>query len=73
MTRRRRTIILATLAGLAVLALASPDHRADIRILTHEADDTAPQKMQAAVDLGPIAVSVLVTWSKRFAAPSERY
>ena len=36
---------------------------ADIRILTHDASDPTPHKVMAALDLGLIAVSVLVTWT----------
>ena len=73
MTKRRRNFVIAAVAGLALLALVSPDRRADIRILTHQTEDKAPQKMQAVLDLGLIAVSVLVTWSKRLVAPSDSY
>lgn len=65
MPSRRRKIAIAAVAGLALAALASHDHRADIEILTHRAGDSAPQRMQAVIDLGVIAVSVLVTWSGR--------
>ena len=65
MGKRSRTILLAVLAVLGLLAFASPDHRADIRILTHRPGDLAPQKAQAVVDLGLASISVLVTWSKR--------
>jgi hypothetical protein len=68
MTGRSRRIVLAGLAALVLLALASPDHRADIRILTHRAGDVSPQRMQAVADFGIVAVSVLVTWSKRLAS-----
>ena len=63
--KRRHTILVAAGAALALLALASPDHRADIKILTHRPGDVAPQKAQAVVDLGLASISVLVTWSKR--------
>jgi hypothetical protein len=53
-------------ALLLVLAIRHPS--ADIRILTHDASDRAPHRVQAAVDLGLVAVSVLITWTtKRFA------
>ncbi|UZK67601.1 hypothetical protein [Sphingomonas sp. M1-B02] len=65
MQSRTGRIVIGALSLLALVALASPDHRADIRILTHEQSDASPQRMQAAVDLGLVAVSVLVTWSKR--------
>ncbi len=65
MPSRGGKIAIAALAGLALIALASPDHRANIEILAHRAGDVAPQRLEAVVDLGIVAVSVLVTWSKR--------
>lgn len=65
MKQRSRTILLVAVAALGLIAFASPDHRADIRILTHRPGDLAPQKAQAVVDLGLASISVLVTWSKR--------
>jgi hypothetical protein len=65
MMQRRRTILIAAVAALGLVAFASPDHRADIRILTHRAGDLDPQKAQAVVDIGLASISVLVTWSKR--------
>ena len=65
MFKRSRTVLIAAAALLAFLMLASPDHRADIRILAHRPGDLAPQKAQAIVDIGLASVSVLVTWSKR--------
>ena len=65
MKQRRRTILIAAVAALGLIAFASPDHRADIRILTHRAGDLDPQRAQAVVDLGLASISVLVTWSKR--------
>ncbi|KRC79949.1 hypothetical protein [Sphingomonas sp. Root241] len=65
MMQRRRTILLAAVAALGLVAFASPDHRADIRILTHRTGDLDPQKAQAVVDIGLASISVLVTWSKR--------
>jgi len=65
MFKRSQLVPIALLAGLGLLMLASPDHRADIRVLAHRPDDLAPQKMQAIVDLGLGSVSLLVTWSKR--------
>jgi len=65
MMQRRRTILIAAVAALGLIAFASPDHRADIRILTHRAGDLDPQKAQAVIDLGLASISVLVTWSRR--------
>jgi hypothetical protein len=51
---------IATALAL-VAAIRHPS--ADIRILTHDAGDTAPHEIKAALDLGVVAVSVLVTWT----------
>jgi hypothetical protein len=65
MLKRSRSLVIAAAALLALVVIASPDHRADIRILAHRPDDLAPQKAQAILDIGLASVSVLVTWSKR--------
>ena len=67
MTKRPRSILIACIAALALLVLASPQHRATIRILAHRPGDMAPERLQAAVDFGLVGLSVLVTWSKRLA------
>jgi hypothetical protein len=59
--QRRRIAVAATLAALAVLATNRPS--ADLQLITHDVRDSAPHKVQAAVDLGVVAVSVLYTWS----------
>ena len=64
MYKRSRTVLIAGAAVLALLVIAAPHPRADIRILTHRAGDLAPQRAQAIVDIGLASVSVLVTWSK---------
>lgn len=51
--------IVAVLALVAVVRHPS----ADIRILTHDATDPAPHQLKAAIDLGLVGVSVLVTWT----------
>ena len=61
--RSRRALV--AIAGLALLTLAVRHPSADIRILTHESSDKSPARVQAAVDLGVMCVSLLVTWSKR--------
>ncbi len=53
------------MTALALVALVSPHNRADIRILTHDKSDLNPHKMQAAIDVGLVAISVLVTWSAK--------
>lgn len=64
MVKRNRTIVILAAAALLLLSLAS-ERRADIAIAMQRPGDAAPQKVEAVVDLGLIAVSVLVTWSRR--------
>jgi len=59
---RNRRIMAGVFAVLALVAL-SRHPSADIAILTHEADDRAPHQVKAAIDLGLVAVSLLVTWT----------
>ena len=56
---------MAVFAALALFAIWSPHNRADIRILAHEQGDHNPHKLQAAVDIGLVAVSVLITWTQK--------
>ena len=58
---RRRTVLIA--AALLAIAAAARHPTADIEILTHQAGDPAPHKVQAAVDLGIVAVKFLLTWT----------
>ena len=68
MRKSRQTLAIgaAAIFALAVFSAPSAPH-ADIRILMHDAADRAPRRVQAAVDLGVVAVSVLVTWSRQLA------
>ena len=59
---RNRRIMIGIFALLAMVAVARHPS-ADIRILTHDASDPTPHKVMAALDLGLVAVSVLVTWT----------
>jgi len=43
--------------------VAARDPSADIRVLTHDAGDASPHRVQAAVDLGVMAFTILVTWT----------
>ncbi|VVS97486.1 conserved hypothetical protein [Sphingomonas sp. EC-HK361] len=68
MDSRRRTTVIAGFA--LALALVSARHpTADLRFINHEAWDSAPHRFQAAVDLGLMGVSVLVTWTSSRLAP----
>jgi hypothetical protein len=58
----RERIGLAVLA-IMLIALAVRHPSADIRILTADGGDPAPHRVQAVVDLGVVAVSLLWTWS----------
>lgn len=64
MPRQNHKLWLAG-GGLAMLlAIATPQPRATVEILTHRPDDAAPARLRAALDLGLVAISVLVTWSR---------
>ena len=58
---RRRTFLFV--AGLLAVVAVARHPTADIEILTHRASDPAPHKVQAAVDLGIVAVKFLLTWT----------
>jgi hypothetical protein len=60
--RGRKKTVLAIAALLAIVAVARHPS-ADIEILTHQANDPAPHRVQAAFDLGVVAVSFLLTWT----------
>ena len=64
--RKRRIGIGMALALLAAIALA-PNPRADIRILAADKGDANPHQFQAAVEIGKVAISVLITWTARLA------
>ncbi len=59
---RNRRIMVGVIALLALVAVARHPS-ADIQILTHDATDRAPHHVKAALDLGLVAISVLVTWT----------
>ena len=54
---------ILVVAALALVVLAARHPTADIRLITHDLHDPAPHRMQAAVDLGLVGVSVLYTWT----------
>ncbi|SEM82188.1 hypothetical protein SAMN05192583_1366 [Sphingomonas gellani] len=61
MRRRRIGLAVATLLLIAVSATRHPS--ADIRLMMHDPADPAPHRMQAALDLGLVGVSLLYTWT----------
>ncbi|WP_298809667.1 hypothetical protein [uncultured Sphingomonas sp.] len=61
MKHRRRIAIAAAGAAFALVAVRHPT--ADLKIMTHEARDTAPHRIQAAIDLGLVGFSILYTWT----------
>lgn len=63
MEQRRRLAITVTIAALALLSVRHPS--ADLKLLTHDRADTAPHRVQAALDMGVFAVSILYTWSTK--------
>ncbi len=64
MAKRNRTVLALGAAALLLISLAT-DWRADIAVAIERKGDLSPQKVEAVVDLGLVAISVLVTWSKR--------
>jgi hypothetical protein len=62
MTERRKLAIVA-LAGLAIVAARHPTPT--ISLLTHDIGDPQPHRVQAALDLGLVGVSILYTWTAR--------
>lgn len=62
MTDRRKYLAAGALA-LALVAVQHPT--ANIKVLAHDRADPSPARVEAVVDLGLMAVSVLVTWSAR--------
>lgn len=61
MRQRRGAIAVIALLLLAAISWRHPS--ADIRVITHQWDDPAPHRVSAAVDLGVMAFSLLVTWT----------
>lgn len=59
---RNRRIMIGIFAALALIAVARHPS-ADIQILTHDSTDPTPHRVKAAIDLGLVGVSVLITWT----------
>lgn len=64
MKQRNRVLLACAAIALMVSPVASK-MQAQVSIAMETSSDIAPQKMEAAVDLGLIAVSVLITWSRQ--------
>lgn len=56
-------VLFAVAGAFALFAWTNPHNRASIEILTHDAGDLNPHRMQAAIDLGLVGISVLYTWT----------
>ncbi|WP_010544445.1 hypothetical protein [Sphingomonas elodea] len=67
MSLRKHLLLLAGLVTLTIAVVQPTRPHANLEILTHRAGDSAPQQVHAAIDLGVLAVSVLVTWSRQLA------
>lgn len=61
----RRGVVLAVALVALVAAMLVRHPTADIRVFAHDPADIAPRKVEAAVDLGVLALSLIVTWSAR--------
>ena len=60
MEKRRAGLVIAA----ALLVLLSARHpTANIHIETHDVTDVNPQRFHAAIDVGLVAVKLLVTWT----------
>ena len=53
------------LAAAALLIVAARHPSANIDILTHDQSDRSPHRLQAALDTGRFAVSLLITWTAK--------
>lgn len=61
--RRRRVFLALGVIALAVMLVRHPS--ADIRVITHDIADPSPRKIEAAIDIGLFALSLLVTWTAK--------
>jgi hypothetical protein len=63
LVRNRRLGLGLVAAALLIVAARHPS--ASINILTHDQSDRAPHRLQAALDTGLFAVSLLITWTTK--------
>ncbi|MGW8279233.1 hypothetical protein ACWGK7_07020 [Sphingomonas aurantiaca] len=61
MRNHKGTLLIAGLVALTALAVRHPT--IDVQLMTHDSRDPSPHRMQAAVDLGLVGISVLYTWT----------
>ena len=61
MERRKISLAVAAAALLVAGAIARP--HANLELQLHDVADHAPNRAQAALDVGVVAISVLVTWT----------
>ena len=61
MRNHKATLLIAGLVALTALAVRHPT--IDVQLVTHDSRDPSPHRMQAAVDLGLVGISVLYTWT----------
>lgn len=62
---RQRPIAIAVIALLALGIMTIRHPSADIRVITHQVNDPAPRQVSAAIDLGVMAFSLLITWTAK--------
>ncbi|WP_066726377.1 MULTISPECIES: hypothetical protein [Sphingomonas] len=67
MSRHKRLLLTTGAIALLMAVVRPPRPHADFTIVTHRPDDAAPQRVHAAIDLGILAISVVVTWSSQLA------
>ena len=53
------------LAAAALLIVGARHPSANINILTHDQSDRTPHRVQAALDTGLFAISLLITWTTK--------
>lgn len=58
---RRRLLLIAPIAALALMMVAGPTGR--IAIETHDRLDPSPERIEATIEMGSTALSFLLTWT----------